>query len=410
MAAVVALHEIRTYDRGRVTAAVRACLEPLGGIGAFVRAGQTVLLKPNLLQGAAPEKAITTHPAVVRAMIELCREAGARVWVGDNPGVGDPLALARKAGLLAAIADGGAEWVDLTQTRVFEAPENRVARRIELPSALAGVDAVITLPKLKTHGQLTFTGAVKNQFGLVPGTRKARYHYRLQTRIWLARLIVDINRIVQPVLAVMDGIVGMEGPGPSGGRPREVGALIAGADLSAVDVVACHLVGIDARNVPTLTAAAEVGFGTTRLEEIEVRGADLAALRLDDFERVSEITSLLNILPLPERAQQWIRRQWQPRPRIRAEACIRCYACAQGCPVDPAAIDPAAVGPAADDPVVVDPSAASPAVVDPRRKEGGGVDDATCIRCYCCHEFCPVQAIDLVPGRWAWLFRPLERL
>jgi len=385
MAAIVSLHEIRTYEPQRVAAAVRICLEPLGGIGAFVRAGQTVLLKPNLLQGAAPEKAVTTHPAVVRAMVDLCREAGARVWVGDNPGVGDPTAIARKTGILAAVEDSGAEWVDLTDTCICEAPENRVARRIALPSALAQIDAIITLPKLKTHGQLTFTGAVKNQFGLVPGTRKASYHYRLQTRLWLARLIVDINRIARPVLAVMDGIVAMEGAGPSGGRPREVGVLLAGADLSAVDAIACHLVGIDPRNVPTLTAAAEIGYGTTRLEEIEVRGGDLDALRLADFERISEITSLLNILPLPDRAQHWIRRQWQPRPRIRAEACIRCNACVKGCPVDPPAIDPLS-------------------------KTTGGVDDAGCIRCYCCHEFCPVQAIDLVPGRWAWLFRPLERM
>jgi uncharacterized protein (DUF362 family)/NAD-dependent dihydropyrimidine dehydrogenase PreA subunit len=393
VAAIVSIHEIRTYDPERVAAAVRACLDPLGGIGAFVQAGQTVLLKPNLLQGASPEKAVTTHPAVVRAMIDLCREAGARVWVGDNPGYGDPIAIARKAGILAAVQDGGAEWIDLTETRVFEAPENRLARRIELPSALAQVDAVITLPKLKTHGQLTFTGAVKNQFGLIPGTRKARYHYRLQTRIWLARLIVDINRIAHPALAVMDGIVGMEGQGPSGGRPREVGVLLAGADLSAVDAIACHLVGIDARSVPTLTAAEEVGYGITRLEEIEVRGGDLDALRLDDFERVSEIASVLRILPLPEPAQHWIRRQWQPRPRIRAEACIRCNACAEGCPVDPAAIDPAQAA-----------GGGTP------KHASGGVDDASCIRCYCCHEFCPVQAIDLVPGRWAWVLRPLERL
>ena len=169
MAAVVSIHEIRTYDPEPVAVALRTCLEPLGGIGAFVRSGQTVLLKPNLLQAASPEKAVTTHPAVVRAMIDLCREAGARVWVGDNPGVGDPAAIARKSGILAAVAGGGGEWIDLTATRVFEAPENRVGRRIELPGALDRVDVLITLPKLKTHGQLTFTGAVKNQFGLVPG-------------------------------------------------------------------------------------------------------------------------------------------------------------------------------------------------------------------------------------------------
>lgn len=158
-----------------------------------------------------------------------------------------------------------------------------------------------------------------------------------------------------------------------------------------MDVVACHLIGLDPRDVPTIQAAAEVGYGETRLSEITVLGADLEALRLTDFELIREIASVLRILPLPEAAQHWIRRQWQPRPRIVAERCIHCGACKEGCPVDPSAIDPA--------------TAASADLATT-----GGVDDATCIRCYCCHEFCPEKAIDLQQGRLAWLFRPLERV
>jgi uncharacterized protein (DUF362 family)/Pyruvate/2-oxoacid:ferredoxin oxidoreductase delta subunit len=421
MPSTVAVQEVRTYDSDRVEAALRAALEALGGngIGDIVRPGQTVLLKPNILQGAPPEKAITTHPSVLRAMIRVCRAAGARVWVGENPGVGNPAQLARKAGILAVVEEEGAAWIDLTEQRTFELPDNRIARRIELPRALDEIDALITLPKLKTHGQLAFTGAVKNQFGLIPGTRKARYHYRLETREWLARLMVDINRIVRPALAVMDGIVAMEGLGPSGGRPREVGVLLAGTDPTAVDVVACHLIGLDPRDVPTIRAAAEAAYGETKLANIavramaagSVRAIDLDTYRVADFELVREIASVLRILPLPPAAQQWIRRQWQPRPRILQERCIECQACVQGCPIDPPAIDPGALYPGALYPGALDPPAIDPGALASSSHAGtGGVNDDTCIRCYCCHEFCPEKAIDLRPGRFAWLFRPLERL
>ncbi|MCP4251295.1 MAG: iron-sulfur protein, partial [bacterium] len=173
--------------------------------------------------------------------------------------------------------------------------------------------------------------------------------------------------------------------GPSGGRPREVGALIAGADLSAVDVVACHMIGLDPRMVPTIQAADEVGFGATSLDQINTVGDSLQAMRVPDFEKVREVVSVLRILPLPASVLRWMRRQWQPRPRIVADACIRCGACSAGCPIDPAAIDP---------------------LTEAERK----VDDSACIRCYCCHEFCPERAIELKPGRFAWMFRPLDRL
>ncbi|MFC1572114.1 DUF362 domain-containing protein [Candidatus Eisenbacteria bacterium] len=385
MKSIVSIREIRTYDAAQVEAAVRTCLEPLGGIGAFVRSGGRVLLKPNMLHGCGPERAITTHPSLLRAMIRITREAGARVLVGDNPGVGNSRSAARGAGYMKIVREEGAEWADLASTKVFDAPMNRVARRIALPAVLDEVDAVFTLPKLKTHTQLSFTGAVKNQFGLIPGTRKARYHYRMETREWLARLLVDINRIAAPSLAVMDAVVGMEGQGPSAGKPRDVGFILAGADLSAVDVVACSLVGLDPRLVPTVEAAGQAGFGATSMDQIEVVGDDWRALRVNDFENVRELVSVMRILPLPLAAQRWIRRQWQPRPRIIADACVKCGNCFEGCPIDPSAIDPNA-------------------------ESEVKVNDTTCIRCYCCHEFCPHNAIRLKPSRVGWLFRPLDRL
>jgi uncharacterized protein (DUF362 family)/Pyruvate/2-oxoacid:ferredoxin oxidoreductase delta subunit len=359
-----------SYDASEIDAAVRACLEPLGGMTAFVQPGQRVLLKPNLLGRFAPELAVTTHPEVVRSVLRLVREAGGVPLVGDSPGVGDLRSAARGSGILAVIEEEGAELADFDASTLFEEPENRVARRIELARAVAEADVIISLPKLKTHVQMLHTGALKNQFGLVVGTAKARYHFRFQDRDWLADLMIDINRIARPVLAVVDAVEAMEGHGPSGGTPRRLGVLAAGADLAAVDAVCCDIIGLAPGSVPLLKAAERARFGCTELDRIEVVGIAPERVRVRDFQHVQHVHNVLRLAPLPEPLLRAARRQLAPRPRIDVGRCIRCGLCKRGCPVDPSAIDPFP-------------------------ESGPVVNDRTCIRCYCCHEFCPVKAIDL---------------
>lgn len=378
----VGLQQVQAYDPPAVLEAVRAALAPLGGMAAFVRPGQRVLLKPNLLFGSRPEKAITTHPTVVRAAILLAQEAGGTVRVGDSPGVGSLASVAKAAGLLPVLAETGASLAEFDTPAQYDVPHHRVVRRLTLARAVAEADVLISLPKLKTHGQLVFTGALKNQYGLLPGPLKSQFHFRLQRREWLARLILDIHRAARPALAIMDGVVAMEGKGPSGGRPRFVGAILAGADLAAVDTLASALINLEPRQVPVLEAARAEGLGATALAAIEVVGADWRRLRVADFEQISKLEDLLRIVPLPRGLLGWIREQWTASPRIEAGRCTRCGACEEGCPVRPAAIRPQA--PPAEQ-----------------------VDEAACIRCYCCHEFCPSQAIQL---RRPLLARTLERL
>ena len=366
----VSVQRIDTYDTSRVLNSMRAVLEPLGGMRAFVRPGQRVLLKPNLLFGATPDKAITTHPSVVRAAAILAQEAGGKVAVGDSPGVGDFHRVAKACGLASVMDSLGLEAADFTATHVFEQPENRVLKRIELARAVTQADVIITLPKLKTHGQMGFTGAVKNQYGLVLGMAKPLYHYRFKSRDWLADLIVDINRTARPALAIMDGIVAMEGMGPSGGEPRPMNVLVAGADLSAVDVVSCHLIGLDPMSTPITRAARSQSYGATSMEEIEVVGESWESLCQPDFKKVIDPEDILRLVPLPQGVLNWLSRHLAPRPRIIEEKCIKCLVCFKGCPVPPSAIDP-------------------------RLSHRKQVDDFRCIRCYCCHEFCPVKAIRL---------------
>jgi len=368
--AKVSIKRVQGYATEEVYCGLQACLAPLGGIEAFVKKGDRVLLKPNLIGAFPPDRAATTHPSVVAAVARLCLEQGAAVLVGDSPGIGDLRMVMKRSGMAAALEPLGIGIADFSSSVEFEAKDNILGRKLSLARVVAEVDVIITLPKLKTHAQMVFTGALKNQYGLVVGSRKAFYHYRLRTREWLAALILDINRVARPTLTVMDAIVGMEGMGPAGGDPREIGALIAGSDLAAVDVVACTLIGLDPEMVPLNLAARKVAFGATRLAEIELLGDRLESLVVSDFKQVPQLSSVLRILPMPAWLLSWIERRWAPRPRIAPELCIRCNACSKGCPVSPAAINPLAV-------------------------ERPKVDDERCIRCYCCHEFCPVKAIYL---------------
>ncbi len=373
----VALAQVASYDADAIAGAMHACLEPFGGMSQFVKPGQRVLLKPNLLGPFPPERAVTTHPAVLEAAIALVQAAGGQAVVGDSPGFGTLRSAAAKAGLLAVIEATGAELADFDTPCEFECAENTVGRRLTLAKAVRDADVIITLPKLKTHVQMILTAAVKNQYGLIPGMLKGQWHFRLQDRRWLARLLLDINRIARPALAIVDAVTAMEGEGPSSGTPRQIGALLAGPDLVAVDVVACRLIGLDPAAVPAITAAREAGMPGTAMDTIEVVGDDWQTVAVADFANVTELLDVLRILPLPRAWLERVRSHWTARPRIDGGRCVECGICRRGCPVSPPAIDP-------------------------ERAPRDRVDDRSCIRCYCCHEFCPEKAIFL---QRSWLNR-----
>ena len=375
----VSLTKVADYDPDRILAALRSCLEPLGGMKAFVRPGQRVLLKPNLLGGFPPERAVTTHPAVVRAAILLVQEAGGRAWVGDSPSMASLPQAVRGSGLAPVLEETGAQLLDFSEPHEFDVPGHKVFPRLTLAKALLDVEVFISLPKLKTHGQMTFTGALKNQYGCIPGALKSQWHFRLQQPEWLASLILDVNRVARPALTIIDAVIGMEGQGPTSGQPRFIGALMASRDLAAADTLACRLIGLDPMRVPLLAAAREQRYGQTDLEQIQVVGDDWHSLRVPSFAKVEQLTDVLRLLPLPKPALNWIRRQWTLRPRIIDGRCTVCGICEKGCPVTPSAIHPAAAS-------------------DQR------VDDDRCIHCYCCHEFCPSHGIELRPP---WLARHL---
>ena len=358
------------YDGTKVLAAVRRAVDLLGGIGTVVRPGDRVLIKPNLLKSSPPEAAVTTHPEIVRAVIRLVREAGGRPTVGDSPGIGDLRRVCRKAGLLAVLAEEGVELADF-ETAAGLKGQGRF-QRFEVARSASDADVIINLPKLKTHGMTVLTGAVKNLFGCIPGTRKVQWHFNTGVnREAFMQMLVDLSALLKPRLSIMDAVVGMEGNGPGSGDPRKIGILLAGADPVAVDAVAGAIVGIDPEQLPVLRAAAAAKVGETVLERITISGEDLAAVRVSNFRLPPREHPEW---PLPEWMRRTLKEALTTRPVIDQGACIGCGVCQGHCPQ--------------------------------QAISGSGrdlaIDYRNCIRCFCCQEFCPQGAITVGKG---WVLR-----
>jgi len=359
-----------TYDQNEVESALREAVQALGGIEKFVQRGQRVLLKPNLLLFKPPETAINTHPAVVRGMANLVREAGAQAVIADSPGGGsghNPLSLRnlyRVSGMQEVAEATGAELnLDCGALEV-PFPDGGLVKMLDVIRPATTTDAIINLPKLKTHGLLRFTGAVKNLFGLVPGRIKLGYHTKLQDTERFSEMLLDLALWARPVLTIVDAIVAMEGEGPSAGRPRQLGLLLAGEDTTAVDLTALDVIGMDPRSVPTLRVAQQRGLTSGKSDDLEILGVGLAEARVPDF--YAPQTGSADVLLTPPGLRRWLERQFVASPRA-GTGCTGCGVCAQNCPAE--AIN-----------------------IEDRRAH---MDLDRCIRCYCCHEFCPQHAIEL---------------
>ena len=269
----IALARCDNYELSLVRAAILLLLEPIGGIGSFVKPGERILLKPNMLSVKSPDQAVTTHPAVVRVVAELVREAGGLVLIGDSPGMGSFQRVADKSGIARAAAESGAELVEFNET--VDLPGSGTFRRFSLARAFWEADKVINLPKLKTHEMMTMTCAVKNLFGAVVGAEKAGWHLKAgASREQFARLLLEIYLLKKPLLNIVDAVVSMEGNGPGSGDPLQVGALIAGVNPVAVDMVAGRLAGIPADLLHVEREARGMGLAGTGLSHDRKAGHD----------------------------------------------------------------------------------------------------------------------------------------
>ena len=354
-------------DYGRMDRALAQVIEGLD-LGDFLAGarGKKVWLKPNLLGLFQPEQHATTHPSLVRELVKVFSAAGAEVLVGDNPGIGGyglNEKVARRTGILAA-ADGCYRNAALKPKEIEV--RSRFFSRMVVSEEMLSADLLINLPKLKTHSLTIFTGAIKNMFGLLIGGCKGQTHRQAPRIQQFGEALVDLYQIRPPELTIMDGIVAMEGNGPSGGKLRPLGKIIASRNAVAADLAAAALIGAEPKMVHHLRVARERGLGPNSLAEVELVGELKPAARFQlpvTINRFSFLGRWFN--------DYGYRLLLRPTLGLDREKCSQCKICFEHCPTGAMQM--------ADYPWIEEPK---------------------CIRCFCCHELCPEHA---------WEFRGLMR-
>lgn len=363
---------VRCNDYLEAKAAIIEALDLIGGLDNIISSGDRVLLKPNVLAARTPDEAVTTHPSIISAMCELVVEAGGIPVVGDCAGITWPGVTEEAldvSGIRDAASECGAEVISFETAGFSEltVPNAVHFHRLYLSNVPLEADVVISLPKLKTHELTLYTGAVKNMFGVIPLKTRKQAHL-LADRERFGDAVVDIYSARMPCLAIMDGVVGMEGNGPSHGMPREVGFVMASYDCVSLDVVASRLIGFDPMSVPTTAAAIRRGFGDLHPEVV---GVAVSEVRVK-FERSTG--GLIG--RLPPFVVSTLGRFFTIRLRIDPEKCSRCGACVRNC------------------------SAHAIEEVDGMLQ----INDDNCLLCYCCRELCPHDAVYM---ERSWMARSL---
>ena len=366
--ALPALAPCPDYDPAAVRRALETVIEAAGGLD-WVRPGMRVGVKLNLCAAKRPEAAATTHPVPAAELTRLLAERGAEVVLGDSPGgpFAAPLIhrLYEATGMGLCEAAGGRLNEDLGWSEV-EFPEGKTLRRFACTDWIRSCDAVVNFCKLKSHGMMGMTAAVKNLYGVIPGTHKSDYHFRHEDPMDFADMLADLNGFVKPRLSICDAVDVMEGNGPTMGDPRRLGLLLAGRDPWRLDRLCAALLGLGEREIPYLEAAKRRGLLSPEPEPEILALAAPYALR--DFRRSGATASWFarseedrGLRKLLKRGMYLIFRS-RPAP---GRDCTGCGKCARDCPAAAIAVK------------------RGRAVIDRRR----------CIRCFCCQEFCPTGAM-----------------
>ncbi len=353
-----------SYDDSILKGVVRDCLATLGGEG--IQPGNRVLVKPNLLAPAPPDRAMLTHPLVVRAVVEYVLDRGARVLVADSQAMGSFEKILKESGIAEALRGLNVECRELKASVQVDVGEP--FGKIEIAEDAVTADVIINVPKLKTHSQMLLTLAVKNLFGCVVGLRKPQWHLRAGVdRERFAALLVRICATLKPSFNILDGVLAMEGPGPGkGGIPRHVGVIMASRDAFSLDAAVCRMLGVPPGELFTHAVAVKSGL---------VDGAPEVMGELPPV-RGFQFPEMASMLFGPKALHGLMRQHLIQRPVIDDEGCKSCRDCARYCPVEAISF----------------------------KGKRATFDYDRCIRCYCCLEVCPHGAMRAEEPRLGRIF------
>lgn len=364
----VIIQECKNYDLDNLILKINDGIEKLGGWNSIVKPGNTVLLKVNLIGPKSSESAAITHSEFVRAMVRILKSLGCIVWIGDSSGGAiagiAPTAQSFKVSGYEKVAqEEGAIIKNFDSEGVVEVqPNSKFKDKMYLAKPIFDADVVINLPKLKTHSAAIYTGAIKNVFGCIPGLRKAKYHKIAPNQEDFGEIIADIHESAKFHLHIMDGIISMQGEGPTAGYAYGANKILLSTDPLALDVVAINMMGLDIEDVPILNVAKNRNIGEGTLEKIILDG---------DYNTIPKFINY----KLPKRFRSGKKRNdtavikvidfFKTRPVVNLKKCVNCQMCVESCPIN--AID----------------------------NETKKIDYEKCIECMCCHELCMHKAVDL---------------
>lgn len=380
--ATIHLTQCKTYELSAVKTAIHECFDAFGGTKAILATGKRgeasnrVLIKANLVKSAKVEEAATTHPAVIEAVAAAFIAAGAEVCIGDCPAIPQSesamQAIYQETGLADAAAHTGAVLLYDTTSRTVPSVSGCKAKEFPFWTPLFDADLVVNCAKLKTHSFTTMTGASKNLFGLLPGLLKSKKHAEYMSLNDFCDMLVDLNetaKSITPIFSLIDGIVGMEGKGPTGGTPKVCGTMIASDVTYAADFAASIIMGLKPADVPLLSCVFKRELTPKSGKDYIWSGVSVEScvtpFRLPKHQGVGHM--LISAI-LPEKLKQRFYKDANPYPVINKNKCIVCGKCVAICPVHAAT----------------------------RKGKEISIDYNRCIRCYCCHEVCPERAIEQV--------------
>ncbi|EIW17461.1 MULTISPECIES: DUF362 domain-containing protein [Pelosinus] len=379
---IVSIAQAKSYKQEEVEKAVYDCLDGIPGIKGRLKNGARVLVKVNLLKKNAPEDAVTTHPAVVEAIVRYLQGLGCSVIIGDSPGgpynVKRLISIYKATGMTQVSENTGCELNYDTSAVAILNEKAQKLKQMQIIKIAEEVDFIVSAAKFKTHGMMLYTGGVKNLFGVIPGLTKAEYHFKMNNAENFAHHLVDICEYIKPVFTIIDAIEGMEGDGPSAGEKRQVGLLLASENPYALDTVGAHIMGMRPLQVPTVKVAKERGLFSGELKELSVRGLQLEDIHIPPFKLPGSLGKSLVSGKVPQFVEEFLINALRAQPVFNYNRCISCGECARGCPAK-----------------IIDMSSGKPIL-----------DLNKCISCFCCHELCPKKAVTI---KKHWLHRLLFR-